>query len=165
MSRRSPDGYDAGTVRTPSVVLGRVSGLAQRMPSVAVLTKFALTGGLVAATHIGLVTGMVLGGVPIQVALVLAFIVAIAMHFTLNRQWVFRHESGYRLRFSAQGVRYLASAALSYACTAIGVAVLPDALGIPELAAFFLMTAVMACVTFALLHLWVFHTHAAGGAS
>ena len=76
------------------------------------LSKFALTGALVAGTHLGLVTGMVLGGVPIQLALALAYIVALAMHFTLNRQWVFRHESGYALHFSAQGVRYLVAAAL-----------------------------------------------------
>jgi putative flippase GtrA len=146
-------------------VSGRVDRLAQRLPRVAVLSKFAFTGALVAITHLGLVSGMTLGGVPIQIALALAFLVAIAMHFTLNRQWVFRHESGYALRFSSQGLRYLAAAALSYACTAIGVAVLPDALGIPQLAAFFLMTGIMACITFAILHLWVFHTHATGGAS
>lgn len=152
-------------VVTRFVAAGRVGAVVQRIPPIAVLSKFAFTGALVAGTHLGLVTGMVLGGLPIQVALIIAYIIAIAMHFTLNRQWVFRHESGYALRFSAQGVRYLVAAVFSYGMTAIGVAVLPAAFGIPDLAAFFVMTAVMACVTFAILHLWVFRTHAASEVS
>jgi putative flippase GtrA len=63
-------------------VSGRIGGLVQRLPSAAVVSKFVLTGALVAATHLGLVTGMVLGGVPIQIALALAYIVALVIHFT-----------------------------------------------------------------------------------
>jgi putative flippase GtrA len=121
-----------------------------------VMSKFVVTGALVGAAHLGLVTLMVLGGVPIQVALALAFVAALALHFTMNRQWVFASDGGYALHFSRQGARYLATAVLSYAVTATAVAVLPDATGLPELAVFFLAAGAMACVSFVLLNVWVF---------
>ena len=156
MSDSRRGGYDAPMMGPPSVATSRLGGLVQRLPRPAVLSKFAFTGAVVGLTHIGLVSLLVVAGVPIQLALALAYAVALVLHFTLNRQWVFAADSGYALHFSAQGVRYLIAAAISYAGTAVGVAVLPGALGIPDLAAFFLMTAVMACITFAILHLWVF---------
>jgi putative flippase GtrA len=143
----------AGTTVTPR----RIDGIMRRMPRPAVVSKFALTGLLVGATHLGLVTVLVIGGVPIQAALAIGFVVAVTMHFTLNRQWVFAHDSGYALHLTGQGLRYLLAAGLSYAGTSIAVAVLPDVLGIPQLAVFFLAAGVMACISFTILHLWVFH--------
>ena len=128
----------------------------RRVPSLAVITRFVLTGGSVAVLHLGLVSAMVLLGVDIQVALILAYLVSLTVHFTLNRQWVFASNDGYAFGFTLQGLRYLCLAAFSYAVTATAVAFLPEALGIPELAVFFLVTAVMACVTFLVLQLWVF---------
>jgi putative flippase GtrA len=139
-----------------TVATGRLAGLIGRLPKPMIISKFALTGVLVGATHLGLVSVMALLGVPIQVALAIAFILALSLHFTLNRQWVFAGGSGYALHFSQQGRRYLATAALSYVCTAIAVAVLPGILGLPELAVFFLAAGVMACVSFLLLSVWVF---------
>jgi putative flippase GtrA len=129
-----------------------------------VLSKFVLTGALVGAAHLGLVSLMVVGGVPIQAALAMAFVIALALHFTMNRQWVFASEGGYALHFTRQGARYLVTAVASYAVTATAVAVLPDATGLPELAVFFLAAGAMACVSFVLLNLWVF-APAAEGAS
>lgn len=137
-------------------LLARLTG--RRLPPRAVIARFALTGGSVAAVHFGLVSLLFVLDVPIQVGLALAYVVALATHFTLNRQWVFAHDAGYELRLSGQGMRYLLVAGLSYTVTAAGVAVLPDALGVHELIAFFLTTAAMACVSFLLLHLWIFRT-------
>ena len=120
------------------------------------LLKFITTGALVAAVQLGLVTVQVLLGVPIQLALVLTYVVVLALHFTLNRQWVFTSATGYAVHLSRQGGRYLLVAATSYLGTALGIAVLPALFGIPELAAFFLATAVMACFSFLTLHLWIF---------
>lgn len=142
-----------------SIATRRIGGLFHRLPPAAVISKFAVTGALVGGTHLGIVTLMVLGGVPIQLALALAYVVALLTHFTMNRQWVFASDSGYALHFSGQGGRYLLVAALSYAGTAISVAVLPDPLGVPELAVFVVATCAMALVSFTLLHLWVFRTH------
>jgi putative flippase GtrA len=99
---------------------------------------------------------MVLAGVPIQVALALGYTVALCMHFTLNRQWVFAESRGYALHLTAQSVRYIVTAAVSYACTAVAVAVLPDVLGIPELAVFLIASIGMAAITFVALNVWVF---------
>ena len=140
-----------------------MSGAAGRLRQLirpSVLSKFAATGVLVGGSHLVLVTLAVLAGVPIQLALALSFAVALAMHFTLNRRWVFASEDGYALRLSRQGLRYLAVAATSYAGTSISVAVLPDILGVHELVALFLATGAMACFSFAALNLWVFRADA-----
>ena len=146
-----------------TLTTGRLGGLLHRLPGAVVMSKFVVTGALVGATHLGLVSLMVVGGVPIQVALALAFVIALAVHFTLNRQWVFSVDAGYALHFSRQGLRYLATAVVSYACTAIAVAVLPGVTGLPELAAFFIAAGAMACFSFVALSVWVFAA-APGGA-
>lgn len=143
-----------------TVLPRRAAGLLRRLPPPAVLSKFAFSGGLVAAVHLGLVSLLVAVDTPIQAALAMAYVVTLLVHFTLNRQWVFASRSGYAFHVSQQGARYLLVAAFSYASTALGVAVLPGTLDIPELVAFFLTTGVMACVSFLLLHLWIFRAGA-----
>ena len=132
--------------------------LLRRVPPLGVIVRFLVTGGIVAAVHLGLVTAMVLLGVHIQVALIASYLVSLSIHFTLNRQWVFATDHGYAFRFTLQGARYLMTAALSYACTAIALALLPGALGLPELAVFFLASGAMAVVSFVLLNTWVFRS-------
>jgi len=139
-----------------TVSTGRVARAVRRLPHPRIMSKFVLTGALVGGTHLGLVSLMVLAGVPIQLALALGYVIALALHFTLNRQWVFAEDSGYALHFSRQGVRYLLIAGISYAGTAISVAILPGLLGIPQLAAFFMAAIAMAGVSFVLLNFWVF---------
>ena len=136
----------------------RLTGLTSRIPPFAVLAKFAVTGGTVAAVQFGLVIVLVLIGVPIQLALALTMVVVLCLHFTLNRQWVFASQAGYAFHLSGQGVRYLVAAGVSYGGVALGTAVLPDLLGVPELAGFMLASAVMTVVNFAALHLWIFRT-------
>ncbi len=140
------------TIATPS----RATGLLERLPSTAVILKFLLTGSTVTAVQLGAVTSLVLAGVPIQLALGMAYVVSLSLHFTLNRQWVFASDKGYAFRFTGQGARYIIIAISSYALTATGVAVVPGLLGIPQLAAFFLVTAMVACFSFLALHLWIF---------
>lgn len=139
-----------------TVMPTRLTGLRRHIPSFAVMSKFILTGGLVAAVQLGLVTLLVLLRVPIQLSLAMAYVVVLTLHFTLNRQWVFAGEAGYAFHLSGQGARYLVLAGTSYAGTATGIALFPALLGIPELAAFFLSSALMACVSFMALHLWIF---------
>jgi putative flippase GtrA len=141
-----------------TVTPGPAGRLIARLPRPAVVSKFALTGALVGATHLGLVSLMVVFGIPIQLALALGYVVALVVHFTMNRQWVFAADAGYALHVSAQGMRYLVCAGLSYAVTAIAVAVLPGLLGLPELAVFFLSAIGMAGITFVMLNFWVFRS-------
>jgi len=141
---------------TPRPDAGLRHSRLRHLPPLAVIVRFVVTGGSVAAIHLGLVSALVLLGVHIQVALIASYVVSLAVHFTMNRQWVFATEGGYAFRLSNQGLRYLAAAAFSYGGSAAAVAVLPGVLGIPELAAFFLATGAMAALTFVILHLWVF---------
>jgi putative flippase GtrA len=156
MSVRAGDRYHGVVVIHRSPETSRLGAFIARLPIPTVLSRFALTGVLVAVVHYSAVTALALAGTPIQAAVAIGFVLAVCTHFTLNRQWVFSSDEGYALHISHQGARYLVVAACSYAATAIGVAVLPDALGIPDLAAFFLVSAVMACVGFVVLRLWVF---------
>jgi putative flippase GtrA len=132
--------------------------LLSRAPRLKVIARFLATGGIVAVVHLSLVSAMVLLGVDIQLALIASYVVSLSIHFTLNRQWVFATDQGYVFHFTLQGARYLATAGLSYGCTAAALAVLPDALGLPELAVFFLASGVMAVVSFVLLNTWVFRS-------
>lgn len=140
----------------PTVRPHRAGRLSARLPRPAVLSKFAFTGAFVGLTHLGLVSLLVIAGMPIQIALALGYGVALVVHFTMNRQWVFASDGGYALHLSGQGGRYLVLAGFSYLVTAVASAVLPDLLGIHELAAFALSAIAMAGVSFVLLNLWVF---------
>lgn len=126
--------------------------------SLAVLVRFAISGSAVAITHLGVVTVLTLSGTPIQLALVLGYLLALGLHFTLNRNWVFASRDGFARGLSAQGIRYLVVALTSYALTAIALAVLPGALGVPDLAVFVVVTLVLGLIGFVVMRFWVFRS-------
>lgn len=140
------------------MTLSRGASLVRRAAVTPVASRFLLTGALVAAVHLLLAAGLILAGVHPQVALVVTFAVVLSLHFTLNRQWVFAPDQGYALHLSRQGFRYLTVAGISYVVTAVAIAILPEALDVPVLAIFLVVTAIMACVNFLLLRLWVFRS-------
>ena len=57
--------------------------------------KFALTGTLVAAIYFAVTTALVLAGLHAQLAVIVAYICSLAVHFTVNRRFVFGSSSGY----------------------------------------------------------------------
>jgi putative flippase GtrA len=121
------------------------------------LWRFAFTGTVVAALYFAVLTGLVvLADVPAQVALVFAFVSAVVVHFTLNRQFVFGSETTYTLHLTAQGVRYLGVALASYLVNAVALATLPGLTGLPELAVVAVTTGVVTAFTFVALRGWVF---------
>lgn len=130
------------------------------LPSLWVIARFLLTAGAVTVVHLGLVTTMFLSGLSIQIALAIAYVISLVIHFTLNRQWVFASDDGYAFHLNAQGARYIGVAMASYALNAVGLALLPGLLDIPELAAFFLLTFTVGCVSFFVLRKWIFKASA-----
>jgi putative flippase GtrA len=123
------------------------------------LLRFAFTGALVAVLYFAVLTGLVvLADAPAQVALVVAFVTAVVVHFTLNRQFVFGSETTYALHLTAQGVRYLGVAFASYLVNAVALATLPDLTGLPELLVVAVTTAAVTVFTFVALRGWVFRT-------
>lgn len=135
-------------------------GAAGWLSSTAILIRFAISGSAVAVTHLGVVTALTLGGLPIQLALALGYILALGLHFTLNRNWVFASHHGFARGLSAQGARYLCVALSSYGLTALSLATLPGLLGAPELAVFVAVTLCLGLAGFAVMRLWVFRASA-----
>jgi putative flippase GtrA len=120
------------------------------------LWRFLLSGGIVTAFMMTAVSGLILiADLDDQLALALAYAGGIALHFTLNRQFVF-HGHDYALGLTAQGGRYLAAALASYGLTALAMATLPGALGVPTLTLYFVVAVILGLVTFVVFRALVF---------
>jgi putative flippase GtrA len=131
--------------------------------------RFVISGGLVAVLYVSVMTGLVLLGTPTQIALPIAYGLALVLNFTLNRRFVFASHHGYVLHLSSQGRRYLGVTLTSYAITAVALATLPSALDAPRLAVYYAVTAVLSLTNFLLLRRFVFvsavpHLEGGGGA-
>jgi putative flippase GtrA len=120
--------------------------------------RFALTGTLVAAVYFAVTTALiVLAEAPAQLAVVIAYVCSIALHFTINRRFVFSSSSGYAFHLSAQGGRYLLVALSSYALTALVVALAGRA-GLPELPVALATPVAFTALNFFVLRGWVFRS-------
>ena len=78
------------------------------------------------------------------------------MHFTLNRQFVFAPSDGYVHGLSSHGKRYVLAAIVVYGVTALGLAVVPEALGVAPFVGWALLMVVIAGGNFVLLGRLVF---------
>lgn len=130
---------------------------AARPAPLAQMARFATSGGVVAALYISTTTILIATGVHPQIALAVGYVAGLALHFTLNRQFVFVSSSAFSHRLSTQATRYLIVAATAYAVTAIALAVLPGALAVSEVAVFITVTVMVTVVNFVTLRSWVFH--------
>src|SRR3954453_5862989 len=94
---------------------------------------YASVGAIVFVVYTGLIallSGPV--GLPFQAALAFSYTSAIVVNFSLHRKFTFATDDGYALRLPGQIARYLAIALFQYVVTALALAWLPDALGLPE---------------------------------
>jgi putative flippase GtrA len=115
------------------------------------VTRFVTSGLIVTGIQAVLVVlGLEVLGMGVQSSLVLAYAAATAVHFTLNRQWVFAGEA-HALRLSAQGIRYLVLVGVNYAVTATALAILPGALEVDDLVVYAGITLVLAATNFLVL--------------
>lgn len=122
------------------------------------LLRFATAGGLVALVYLGL--GVALSGplgLPIQVAIPIAYVVAISLHYGLQRWFVFAHADAFALRGRAQLRRYVVVGAIQYALQALATSLLPDVLGVSEQVVFVAVAVLTPVVTFVVLRAAVFH--------
>jgi putative flippase GtrA len=132
----------------------RLRSGARRLPRIA---RFGLSGGAVALVNLGVMTVLVAGfDVRAQIGLIVSYALGLAVHFTLNRQWVFSPEDAFHLHLTAQGVRYVCSAAAIYALTALSLALLPGALGVPSLAVYYVTVLALSIANFFVLRSFVF---------
>jgi putative flippase GtrA len=129
-----------------------------RSPLAGPLVRYGAAGATVAAVYLAVplvLNGLI--GVPIEVAILLAYVLAVTLHFNLQRRFVFRHVEEFALSVRQQIGRYLVIGAIQYPTTALATAFLPGLLGVSQRLIFVLVTLVMSVTFFLLLHGQVFH--------
>jgi putative flippase GtrA len=124
--------------------------------------RYGIAGAITALVYLGL--PVVLNGeagMPIQVAIPLAYVTAVALQFNLQRHFVFRHVSAFALTRRAQVGRYVMIGAVQYPATALATALLPPLLGLSERVTFVVVALTMSLMIFLVLRTHIFHgTHA-----
>jgi putative flippase GtrA len=124
------------------------------------LSRYAVAGAIVAMVYVGgtlLLSGPV--GLPIQAAIPIAYVVAVALHFLLQRTFVFRHDGEFALSVREQIIRYLLIAATQYPATAGLTALLPVLFGMSDQVAYLITVALISLTSFFVLRWGVFHPH------
>jgi putative flippase GtrA len=94
---------------------------------------------------------------PIQVAIPIAYVLAVSLQFALQRKFVFRHVAEFALPVRAQIVWYVAVGAIQYPTTALGTFALPKLFGISDRAAFVGTSLAFSVVFFLFIRGRVFH--------
>jgi putative flippase GtrA len=125
--------------------------------------RFALSGGIVTLAYLCVTTGLAeLSTVPFQVALAIGFATAIALHFSLQRLFVWRHTAGFALPLRAQLWRYAIVAGAQYAITAASTAVLPGELHVRTTYVYLATAILVTIANFLVLGSRVFHPETVG---
>ena len=120
--------------------------------------RFALSGSLVAGVYVTVTTVLHDAiAVRFQVALAIGFLVSIALHFTLQRLFVWRHYQSFALAAHRQALLYLLVCASQYGLTALSTTQLPGLLGMPVEVVYLITILTFASVNFFVLRGRVFH--------
>ena len=98
------------------------------------------------------------GGLPIQVAIPVAYISSLVVNFTLQRAFVFTSSNGFALSRRSQLMRYGAAVLVQYTITATSTAKLPRLLGVPERNVYVVTVLCLALCAFLTLRSVVFHS-------
>jgi putative flippase GtrA len=127
-------------------------------PDSAPTVRYALAGATVGAVYLATPLALRSGlGVPIEAAIPFAYVVAVCLHFNLQRHFVFRHVPAFALSTRDQIARYVMIGAIQYPTAAISIAVLPGALGVSEPLVWVITTVAISAAGFLLLRAHVFH--------
>jgi putative flippase GtrA len=128
-------------------------------------TRFAAAGSSVTLVYIAVTTLLAdVVGLPFQLALITGFCLAIVLHFTLQRAFVWTHREEFALRLRAQVTRYLAVAAAQYGVTAASTSLLPPLLGVSTELVYLPTVALVVSTNFLVFRQGIFHARAAGRA-
>jgi putative flippase GtrA len=123
--------------------------------------RFVLAGGTVATVYLLTTTLLsVVVGAPFQVALAVGFFTALAVHFTLQRGFVWAREEEYALPLHHQVGRYLIVCVTQYGVTATSTALLPGVLGLPTEVVYLVTVISLLPVNFVIFRLGIFHPEA-----
>jgi putative flippase GtrA len=121
--------------------------------------RFVLAGGVVTAIYVAVTTLLAeVMSMPFEAALVIGYCVALVVHYSLQRTFVWSRGGGFALRMHRQLARYLAVALTQYALTAASTSILPSALGLPTEVVYLVTAGAMVGVNFLVLRHVVFHS-------
>jgi putative flippase GtrA len=133
-------------------------------PVIGAMARFALVGGTGVVIYTLLTTVLAtVVGIPFQVALAIGFCAALAVHFTLQRVFVWAHHEEFALSLPHQISRYLAASGAQYGATAASTALLPAALELPTEAVYLVTVLTLAAVNFLLFRDRIFHAQQTAG--
>jgi putative flippase GtrA len=120
--------------------------------------RYAAVGGVVAIVYLTTTTMMAeIFSVPFQFALVVGFVTAVILHFTLQRLLVWVHHAPFALSVREQVGRYLLVVTAQYLFTAASTSLLPGALGVSVLPIYLATTLALAATNFLVFRGRVFH--------
>jgi putative flippase GtrA len=123
--------------------------------------RFVLVGGICAVVYLTTTTVLsAVVGLPFQVALASGFLLALVVHFTLQRYFVWAHHEEFALPVRHQLGRYLLVAGIQYGVTAASTSLLPAALGLPVEVVYVATVALTASTNFLVFRFGVFHAAA-----
>jgi putative flippase GtrA len=148
---------------------GEVSELVQRLrtPESGLLgqvVRFVVNGCMTAFVYLLSTTLLALVvGLPFEIALAIGFSLAVAVNFTLHRGFVWVHDEEFALPFHHQFGRYLLLACTQYGLTALSVALLPSALGLPTEVVYLATALLLTPVNFVVFRLGIFHARTTKG--
>ena len=122
--------------------------------------RFAVVGATVAGVYVGL-TLLLSGplGIAIEIAILVAYVLAVILHFLLQRHVVFRGTGEFALSVRAQVRRYVVIGLVQYTLTAAATNLLPGPLNLSEQVVYVLTVIVISAMTFLFLRTRVFHPH------
>lgn len=144
MARAAPEGEGGRLRQRPEIAM---QGL-----------RFAIAGGTAAVVYLLSTTALsVVVGMPFQVALAIGSCLALVVHFSLQRMFVWAHQRGFALALPRQIRRYLLAAGAQYGVTVASTALLPAALGLPVEVVYIATALVLALANFLVLRYGVFH--------
>jgi len=120
--------------------------------------RFVIAGGVVAVIYLTTTTVLAnIFGVPFQLALGIGFTIALVVHFSLQRFFVWAYNEDFSLPVHKQIGRYLLVAGAQYGTTAAVTAFLPSALHIPTTGVFFAWTILVTASNFVIFRHGIFH--------
>jgi putative flippase GtrA len=120
--------------------------------------RYAIAGTVVALVYLSATTFLaVVVGLPFREALPIGFTLQLAVHFTLQRLFVWVHDEQFALPFRRQARRYLTVAGAQLGVTAASTSLLPRVLGLSTEAVYLLTVALLTVANFLLFRNLVFH--------
>lgn len=123
--------------------------------------RYVLTGGATTIVYLAGTTVLAeVAGLTFQIALAAGASAGLAVHFSLQRFFVWSHRDRYALALPHQAARYLVFAGVQYGLTAASTALLPAVLRLPVEVVYVASVAVLVSMNFLVFRNLVFHAKA-----